>query len=581
MELRARLPVFTEALALLLVFIAFVTIQVLIGGTRMVFSLPAYLIAGVAGIVAMISLRRPKPSPCRVCLLVTTLAFAYLLGRALLSPTPYIARSDIYCALAALVVYFAFALVLTNPLARMVFVLGLLLFAIVHVLIGAVQFRDGNNFMPIAWLQRYDYGTRASGFYVCPNHLAGFLEVVGVFGLSIACWSRWPIWAKLLIGYLAGVCYVGLIITGSRGGNLSAGASLIVFVGLSLVALRSTTPRFFWQVTAIGTAAALVIVVVAGLAVTRSHYLTTRAATVIEPKNVRRELWDAALRQWNVAPVIGTGSGTYMYYGRFFRNPGMQRDPVFVHNDYLHLLAEYGLLGGAAMAAVIAFHLRHGFRSFARLGPKRVAASQRLFSNGLALNIGALSSVAAYAVHEALDFNLHIPANALLMAFVFGVLANYGLVREREATSVSRLDLVPRLGLGALAVLLICASARLFPGELFSERARMAVRDNRPAFAIVNATRGLKYDPQNPDLYYRLGEARMAIGDTIGDPIAAKSFYNDAAEALSTARSIAPQDETYAIELASALDSAERFSEAEWIFYEAMQLDPRSDSLPR
>jgi len=58
MELRARLPVFTEALALLLVFIAFVTIQVLIGGTRMVFSLPAYLIAGVAGIVAMISLRR-------------------------------------------------------------------------------------------------------------------------------------------------------------------------------------------------------------------------------------------------------------------------------------------------------------------------------------------------------------------------------------------------------------------------------------------------------------------------------------------------------------------------------------------
>lgn len=547
----------------------------------MVFSLPAYIVAGVAGMLVMISLRRPKPAPCRMCLLVTGLAFAYLLGRALLSPTPYIARSDVYCALAALVVYFAFALVLTSPLARMVFVLGLLLFAVVHVLIGAVQFRDGTNFMLIPWLQRYDYGTRASGFYVCPNHLAGFLEVVGIFGLSIACWSRWPIWAKLLIAYLAGVCYVGLIITGSRGGNVSAVASVIVFAGLSLIALRKTTPRLFWQVTALGAAAALVLVVIAGLAVTRSHYLTTRAATVIEPNNVRRELWDAALRQWNVAPVVGTGSGTYTYYGRFFRNATMQRDPVFVHNDYLHLLAEYGLLGAVAMAAVIGFHVRHGFRSFARLGPKRIAASQRLFSNGLALNIGALSSVAAYGVHEALDFNLHIPANALLMAFVFGVLANYGLVREREEASTSPVDVIARLALGALALLLICASVRLLPGEYYSERARADVRDNRPALAVVNATRGLKFDSRNPDLYYQLGAARMAMGDAIGDPVAAKSFYNDAIEALGKAAAIAPQDEVYALALASALDSAERYVEAEWIFYEAMQLDPKSDSIPR
>jgi Flp pilus assembly protein TadD len=71
------------------------------------------------------------------------------------------------------------------------------------------------------------------------------------------------------------------------------------------------------------------------------------------------------------------------------------------------------------------------------------------------------------------------------------------------------------------------------------------------------------------------------MGDTIGDPTAAKSFYNDAIEPISTARSIAPQDEIYALELATAFDAAERFAEAEWIFYEAMQLDPKSDSLPR
>src|SRR5205809_665038 len=84
--------------------------------------------------------------------------------------------------------------------------------ALLTVLVGAIQFRDGNNFMPIEFLQRVDYGRRASGFYVCPNHLAGALEVLGIFGMSIVCWSRFPVWGKLLIGYASGICYVGVLL---------------------------------------------------------------------------------------------------------------------------------------------------------------------------------------------------------------------------------------------------------------------------------------------------------------------------------------------------------------------------------
>ena len=93
--------------------------------------------------------------------------------------------------------------------------------------------------MLIPFLQRADYGHRASGFYVCPNHLAGVLEVLGIIGLSITCWSRWPVWSKLLIGYLVCVCYAGVALTGSRGGYLSVAASLIVFAILSLTALSA------------------------------------------------------------------------------------------------------------------------------------------------------------------------------------------------------------------------------------------------------------------------------------------------------------------------------------------------------
>src|SRR5439155_1500716 len=97
-----------------------------------------------------------------------------------------------------------------------------------------IQFRDGNNFMLIPFLQRFDYGRRASGFYVCPNHLAGALEVLGIFGVSLVCWSRFPTWSKLIIAYVTAVSYAGVLLTGSRGGYASTIASLIVFAGLSL-----------------------------------------------------------------------------------------------------------------------------------------------------------------------------------------------------------------------------------------------------------------------------------------------------------------------------------------------------------
>jgi len=50
---------------------------------------------------------------------------------------------------------------------------------------------------------------------------------------------------------------------------------------------------------------------------------------------------------------------------------------------------------------------------------------------------------------------------------------------------------------------------------------------------------------------------------------------------LKDARELAPLDKTYAIELAFTYDALNRFSEAEWLFAEALALDPRSTSTKR
>ena len=182
--------------------------------------------------------------------------------------------------------------------------------------------------MLIPFLQRFDYGRRASGFYVCPNHLAGALEVLGIFGTSLVCWSRFPTWSKLLIGYASAICYVGILLTASRGGYASTIVSLFVFVVLSLIVLRRAGGRLFWSIGGISVLAALIIGGAAVLFVKKSDFLADRAQNALSTARIRLDLWHAAIEEWKSQPLIGTGSGTYLYYGRMFRTERMQQDPA-------------------------------------------------------------------------------------------------------------------------------------------------------------------------------------------------------------------------------------------------------------
>lgn len=564
-----------ETLLAVLFPIAFLVIQALIGGTRLLFSFPAYLLLALASFLTLFCLRQARPRPSMICLWASVLFFSYILARALFAPAPYLARSDIYSVLGGLVVYFSFACIITSARARLTVLMVLLVFAIAHVFIGLIQFRYGKNFMPIPFLQRFDYGHRASGFYICPDHLAGFLEVAGVMGLSVVCWSRFRPWVKLLIGYAVFSCYAGLILAGSRGGFLSVMASLLVFALLSAVILRRRGPHLFWRVTITGLVTALVLAAGVTFLFHSNEHLAERT-NILDYKNTRILMWKAALQQWKLNPFFGTGSGTYLYYGRFFRSPEVQEDPVDVHNDYLHLLAEYGVIGAVLFLIFFAAHLWSGWKNYLRLGPKRVAASGQLPSNSIALQIGALGAVAAYVVHSVVDFNLHIPANLLLMAFVFALLANAGQARN-EADTVS--FSLWRILAPAFGLVLAIQGARFLPGEYFTERARVCWVDDRPAEAISFAERGLQFEKQNPDLYDYLGHSRVDLSDTLADEKKREALYLAALKDFEHSQALAPLDETFPLELAFTYDELGRFQEAEWMYHRALALDPRSTSL--
>ncbi|CAN5402612.1 hypothetical protein BH20VER3_BH20VER3_01130 [soil metagenome] len=566
----------SEILAAVMVAVGLVGMQILIGGTRLVYSLPVDALLGLAGFVTIFFLRRARPVPSRLCLWSAGLFFGYILVRAWFSPVAYLARVDIFSVLGGLVVYLAVAHIFTSAPVRMAMVLVLVVAALVQVVVGAIQFRQGDNFMLIPFLQRFDYGRRASGFYACPNHFAGLLEVVGVFCLSFAFWSRWPIWAKLLVGYAGAVCYAGLALTGSRGGYLSAATSLVVLAILSMSVLSRAGRTVFRRAVLGGGVFALLFVGTLYFGFKKSDYLSDRAHNFIDTHNVRLDLWRAAIAQWKLAPLLGTGSGTYLFYGRHFRTERVQLDPVEVHNDYLQLLAEYGAVGGAAFLVFLGAHLWSGLAAFRRFGPRRVMRSGRSLSNNLALNLGAVGAVVAYLVHSVFDFNLHIPANVCLVALVFGFLANPGAGGETKEETAPPRRVDGRLLLPLLGLILLVGALRYLRPEFYAEAARVALRDERHLAAMRRAQQAVALDDQNPETFFYLGESRVRRAEGLANPLASASLYEAALEPFQRALALSPHDGTFLIALGRVYDALGRFAEAEWMFGRARAWDPRS-----
>ena len=237
----------------------------------------------------------------------------------------------------------------------------------------------------------------------------------------------------------------------------------------------------------------------------------------------------------------------------------------------------YGAVGLIAFLLFFLTHCRRGWIDARQLGPKRVAQTRSLTSNALALNTGALGAVAAIALHSVVDFNLHIPANVLVLAFVFGTLANSGTERENDASGAFPGLMVGRCFLFGIAAILGLAVWRFAPGEYYAERARMAVRDRQPLAAIGFARKGLAFEHQNPLLFSYLGRGQSLAAASWSDPKAKASFYLAALQSFESAQRLAPLDKTYLLELAFTCDALGRFAEAEWRFQEAMALDPKGN----
>jgi O-antigen ligase len=612
-----------------LLLIAFSIAQAFIGGAKVLFVIPAYVTLAIGGLISVVFAFRKGTFAIRKLPALSAVALAgYVVWRALSSPNPGLALSDLLMVLGALCVYLLTALHVQSPKARLWLISGCFVLAFAHVVAGVIQFRYEDEFMflthlpdtfPFPQIFRSASGWRASGFYVCPNHTAGYLEAVCAFAVAYCCWGRFSAFKRVVFGYVVVFCLVGIALTGSRGGALSTAFGLTVLVALSLWFLKSLRSSRFGVIMVASVILGAAVIGGAAFGMSRNATIGSRVSDIsYDAGQVRFDMWQAAVKQYHLNPVFGTGSGTYLYYGREFRSPNVQRDPIHAHCDYLELLAEYGIVGCVLMGIFVIAHVHAGISAALRILKLRLRSAGRSFSNELAVIAGALATVAALLVHSVVDFNFHLPANTLFFAAVFGMLATP--TTDPKLVATTKFAFVARVLcflLPATACLLAEKSITHFRGEYHTEWARVHLRnklfvDNLAAFQASvgwglaplgagvlapstggefdwsvgyqrgylfplvksEAKKGATFSPANIDAPYYLAEAEHFMATYESDPVKRIAWNESAAQGFKEGQKRFPQDSRYDLKLARTLVNLGRFEEAESEVAKVLVADP-------
>lgn len=339
-----------------------------------------------------------------------------------LTIVPTLTESAWLALLPPLAVFVAAIGLSTRPLRVLItMALGI---AVGEALLGLMQYGAGRT--SLLCLGNPYCGESATGTYVNHDHLAGLLEMILPLGLGLLAatvgraprdkhyrrsWrerllflSTWRAHVAVFYGAASIAILLGLIFTRSRSGLMLA------MLGILLAALTfarrlggNNVFGTIGTVTAIGAAFAVEI----GLAPVLQRF------TQQDPlQDSRWTIYSSALQGIGSFFPLGSGAGTFPEIYRQFQPLELGHFSVdHAHNEYLEWLFEGGLMGAFILLLLLALYSRQWFRIRAHTQWPTFRFAQ----------IGAGIGLLLIALHGLVDFNWHIPANALYTAFLAAV----------------------------------------------------------------------------------------------------------------------------------------------------------------
>jgi O-antigen ligase len=339
---------------------------------------------------------------------------------------PHATRNQFLILVTCLIAFYFAQLVSQSrkPKGRLVlFLLGVGTFEAFY---GLVQYLSGWQKI-FAYAKKYDLED-ATGTYINRNHYAGLLEMILPFGVALILYEfgklrgsdsqsaasvrtivqRRSFQKFVLCLCISVVLFAALIFSRSRMGILAASASILMMFGFAAISRRQGKASLVFFAVFAALSLGLAIWIGPGPIVSRFEDVGQEYSSLDQS---RLSIWRDAVKLIERHPALGTGLGTFPVAFTSVQTAFLGQFVNHAHNDYVELASDVGVPAALMLFATFVFILVRATRTFLH------AAGN--YDRAIAL--GCVGSIVAILLHSLTDFNLYMPANALVFSVVLGL----------------------------------------------------------------------------------------------------------------------------------------------------------------
>ncbi len=329
----------------------------------------------------------------------------------------------------SLVLFFVLTLLLLNTRARVKWILWLVVYsALFQAVFGSLMTLSGVEYNLFGAKQHY-IGV-ATGTFSNRNHFAGYLEMSLAIGIGLLLsqmrsqvthnwrqklrnWVGVILEKKMQLRLILAVMVIGLVLTHSRMGNSAFFTSLLIssFIWIFLAGRRPKRTTIYLFIS----------LILIDLYIVGAWFGIDKVVQRLKETSLATELRDEVdISLIQAIPdygVTGSGLGTFKTLYPSYKDSDINVSFFYAHNDYLQFILEGGI-AALLLAAVVIIALLKAYRAM------RVRRDPLYRGVGFA----SLMGIVAILIHSTVDFNLQIPANAMMFMLLLALawIASHG-----------------------------------------------------------------------------------------------------------------------------------------------------------
>jgi hypothetical protein len=355
--------------------------------------------------------------------------------------------------------------------------------------------------------------------------------------------SKDRVYAEKILVITSGIVMgLGLILSASRGGMISASVAMF-FMGIMFLFKKEHRRKGFLLLTMF-----LVTFIYAyniGI-----DYSLKRFDHISGDYEARERYALKAYEIFEDYRITGAGMGSFQYLYPRYQDPEDKKQYfIYAHNDWVQFAAEAGITGFVLMIAGISLYLYFILKLWKR----------RNNSYSTSLGIAPVAVLTGMAVHSYSDFNLHIPANFMMMVAIAAIgYSALNLEKRRHSEKIVHAYMNLRLDRKGMLLFILFTGVILWSGiwsfrHLVAESLCNTVPNstlNRERYPSVEKIRAaVAWDGKNAEYRFRLAENLMNARNVATEEEKKDAYKKEIIEALENAVRLNPFNSEYHLRL--------------------------------